>query len=415
MAKFQNIHQLAQDRELTTVEMHISNDFYGHAAVLKEYIDAPVDYSLKAVIEHGVHLHADGWEIDLNSPLPSMITLSSNRHKYLNKQTKKKLYSLGPFIHYASPYLSDQDLEKQVRHLGNNLLVFPAHSTHWVDVVYNIHQYCEKIEQIGKDFDSIRICLYWKDILRGAAEIYSQYGFECVTAGHMYDKQFLPRLKSIIQSATITTSNQITTAIGYCISMGKPHFLMESEYKWTSPIKKFLDECTDLNFNNANIVRKAFETEPRSDISSNQLEIVKKFWGLGEEKSKERLIEILQESEELYRKIHFVPFDSDKPEVSIDSYNGNWSEIIGKIANKMKNFPRRVPGVININDIPIYYADFHSFYEQSNQIFMAGAYGFHCQNRTPLILDCGAHIGLASLYFASEFPEAKIMAFEADP
>jgi FkbM family methyltransferase len=35
-------------------------------------------------------------------------------------------------------------------------------------------------------------------------------------------------------------------------------------------------------------------------------------------------------------------------------------------------------------------------------------------NRVPLILDLGAHAGLASKYFAREFPEAKIIAVEPD-
>ena len=70
----------------------------------------------------------------------------------------------------------------------------------------------------------------------GHTETYLEHGFECVTAGHIYDPFFLSRLKSIIDLATITTSNEIGTHIGYCIFMGKPHYFYNSsvEYKSTS-------------------------------------------------------------------------------------------------------------------------------------------------------------------------------------
>ena len=61
------------------------------------------------------------------------------------------------------------------------------------------------------------------------------------------------------------------------------------------------------------------------------------------------------------------------------------------------------------------YADMHSFYYQARQIFGEALYHFTCDTDAPVILDCGAHIGLASLYFKDIYPNARIRAFEADP
>ena len=416
MDKYQNIYDLAQDREITTHEIHQANDFYGHAAILKKYLGIPAGYQLKAAIEHGVYLKPEGWDVDWKSHLPSLFTFSSFRKRHLKKLTMKSLYVLGPYIYYAKPFLTAEESQTQLRRIGKNLLVFPAHSTHWVDVKYDIHNYCEILEKIGRDFDSVRICLYWKDVLRGAAEIYGQHNFECVTAGHIYDPQFLPRLKSIIESATITTSNQISTVIGYSITMGKPHFLMESEVYRTSKLKKFLDECVDVSINvDAEAIRRAFSTGLRSDITPDQVAVVEKYWGMGEEKTQDELKKILEESEALYRKNRNSPLINKKSDESIDSYEGSWGEILGKIACKLNNYPRRLPGELRINKTPIHYVDFHSFYHQANQIFRFELYGFHNKVDKLFILDCGAHIGLASIYFANQFPGAKIMAFEADP
>ena len=41
--------------------------------------------------------------------------------------------------------------------------------------------------------------------------------------------------------------------------------------------------------------------------------------------------------------------------------------------------------------------------------------GFKINHDSPLILDCGAHIGITVLYFKQLFPGAKIVAFEPDP
>ena len=303
MSEIQNINHLAQDRELTTLEIHQPNDFYGHATILKKFVGIQANYQIKTAIEHGVYLKPEGWKVDWKSPLPSMFTLSSFRFRHLKKLTGKRLHAIGPYVHYAKPFLNVVDTNKQHQRFGNSLLVFPAHSTHWVDVEYNIHQYCKKLETIGKSFDSIRICLYWKDILKGVAKIYRLHGFECVTAGHIYDSQFLPRLKSIIESATITTSNDISTAIGYCITMGKPHFLLQSEIERTSQIKKFLDECADNSKNiDAIKIREAFMTGLRSDITPEQFAVVEKYWGKGKEKTKEELKKIFEQSERLYKR-----------------------------------------------------------------------------------------------------------------
>ena len=40
---------------------------------------------------------------------------------------------------------------------------------------------------------------------------------------------------------------------------------------------------------------------------------------------------------------------------------------------------------------------------------------FTSATRSPRILDCGANVGLASLFFHRAYPDARITAFEADP
>lgn len=48
-------------------------------------------------------------------------------------------------------------------------------------------------------------------------------------------------------------------------------------------------------------------------------------------------------------------------------------------------------------------------------IFVGKEYFFETENDKPLILDCGAHIGLSVLYFKTLYPLAQIIAFEPNP
>lgn len=52
---------------------------------------------------------------------------------------------------------------------------------------------------------------------------------------------------------------------------------------------------------------------------------------------------------------------------------------------------------------------------QFQEIFYKGEYSFTRRRESPTILDCGANIGIASLYFTQIAPLAKIYAFEPNP
>lgn len=49
-----------------------------------------------------------------------------------------------------------------------------------------------------------------------------------------------------------------------------------------------------------------------------------------------------------------------------------------------------------------------------NEIFLDRTYQFNTDKKNPLILDCGANIGLSVIFFKRLYPKARIIAFEAD-
>lgn len=60
-------------------------------------------------------------------------------------------------------------------------------------------------------------------------------------------------------------------------------------------------------------------------------------------------------------------------------------------------------------------SDVMSFLFQYKEIFADEYYYFRSATPQPVIVDCGANVGMSVLYFKKIHPEARIIAFEADP
>lgn len=76
---------------------------------------------------------------------------------------------------------------------------------------------------------------------------------------------------------------------------------------------------------------------------------------------------------------------------------------------------RFTPGQIRLMDLDVRYADLLTLCPQWDDLFVKRTLAFTTTSPAPRILDCGANIGLASLFFLRAYPQARITAFEADP
>lgn len=69
----------------------------------------------------------------------------------------------------------------------------------------------------------------------------------------------------------------------------------------------------------------------------------------------------------------------------------------------------------NYLGFPVWVVDKSSFLYMCEEIIDRQIYQFQTDNPKPFIIDAGANIGLATLYFKLLFPQARIIAFEPDP
>lgn len=83
--------------------------------------------------------------------------------------------------------------------------------------------------------------------------------------------------------------------------------------------------------------------------------------------------------------------------------------------NKFKSIPRYQETTFLLAGKEIIIPDNASYLFMYKEIFEEEIYKFKTSNHEPLIIDGGANIGLATIYFKDLFPNAKIIAFEPDP
>lgn len=285
-------------------EVYRANSFYGIGKSLRSF--GGTEQCVKACIEHGVHFgsYANKQELD-GSGLPSLITFGPARLEHIRAISNVPVAMVGPYIAYAEDYLSTDELDQTKERLGRSLLVFPSHSVDRVKVSYEFSALVDEIEKVCAEFelDTILVCLYYRDILNGAAEEYERKGYHVVTAGYREDSLFLARQRSLILLSDMTMSNNVGTHVGYCAYMGKPHYIFEQEkiYASDSALDKseFDNEfASSLTFEKAEVARAFSQLTFR--LTSEQKAILNRYWGFDKVLDSHELGALLSACEQAY-------------------------------------------------------------------------------------------------------------------
>lgn len=287
-----------------TSEVCGQNDFYGNAYYIKKYCGIDAGYYIKSAIEHACYMGEDYvWDEDVNSVFKTIITLSPKRKEVLQRKTSKKIFMLGPYIAYADYSRSKKELDDEKERLGRTLVVFPSHSTDIIKMNFDFEVFIKEIRELSKGFDSVRICVHYADILKKKHLMYEEAGFQVVSAGHMFDPLFLPRLKSILYCSDMIMANDAGSYIGQAAYLNKPCYLYRQTLQVDETENK---EHTREYFirNNDRFYNELFEkfNVPQDYISNEQRDMINYGWGVDLVKDKAELKGIIGEIEEIWKK-----------------------------------------------------------------------------------------------------------------
>lgn len=291
------VEALAKDIPMAALpsrELHEANYFYGFGDLLKQYAGLPSQYILKVAYSH--MFYGRPWSVDIDSNLPVLLVWGEAMRKAFEARTSKPVFSIGPPIHYAVNIYNDKVMLLEKKRLGKNALVFPSHSTHCVRVVYPYEFLLEKAADLQSRYDSVRFCLYWKDILSGDARPFLESGYECVTAGHMFDQMFYSRLKGLLSIADHTYSNFIGTQAGLSTGLNIPHTIFPQEIMFEG---NAYYKDGDEYYNEIVSMSEAFYSDEGA-VNAKQKMLADHFFGFSCVKTREELRKILMYSEEMY-------------------------------------------------------------------------------------------------------------------
>ncbi|HQZ43698.1 MAG TPA: FkbM family methyltransferase [Flavobacteriales bacterium] len=85
------------------------------------------------------------------------------------------------------------------------------------------------------------------------------------------------------------------------------------------------------------------------------------------------------------------------------------------LINQANAFPRYTPTTVNFRHYTLQVTDMLSVAWQIHEFFADERMKFFATNDQPLIVDCGANVGVSLIYYKALYPQARVIAFEPDP
>jgi hypothetical protein len=289
--------KLIEEIPIFPKDIVIDNNYYGLSECLKKFINTKKP--LNSYIEHGLFLGSLVKGDSIKWCVPTIITFSSHRCNHIKKKCSKKILKIGPYIHYADDFITQKDFFELKQKIGKTLLIFPSHSIKNIETSFNNDELITFIKLKENNFDTVVICLYWRDALNNAlVNSYKNCGYKITSAGHINDSNFLSRLKSIIKLSDFVISNSVGTHIGYINYLKKPQMIYKQTVDYVvnkndqrAFTQRNKDDEKTLNDETSEIL-KSFANYSFI-ISQEQIDVIEKYWGLSEIKTKKELSQLI--------------------------------------------------------------------------------------------------------------------------
>ncbi|MBC2601079.1 FkbM family methyltransferase [Puniceicoccus vermicola] len=366
----------------------------------------------------------------LEQDKPWFVSVAEEKEFFL-KNGFEKVESVGLPILYANT--------PEVPRIGGSLLVMPIHSSPWAELPQRFREFVGMVHELKPYYSKIVFCLHescldnglWVNELR-------EFDIPFVLGASVSDRNSLVRSSLLFKQFETVLTNGFGSHLPYASAFGAklsifgdypkidPNSLQNEPFykKFPHLLKTYLPLCSEEN------IREKLNflfCEPRD--AKMHVEWGRQQIGWQNKLSKKSARQLLT------RRREFV-FDPAELKRKTKSYTWKGIQLLPEpVENKVSSFlskayrderknheqmealktsERFVPGTVKIDGRSWNYADAQSFYHAYQAIYRQRCFDLRLDLVDPRIIDAGAHVGMASRFWKEEFPNADIVAIEAD-
>lgn len=203
-------------------------EWYGVGRLLKDWLGVPQPVPLLLMVYHGIKWLDTPVPMYQTAPVP-VFTQTAAQAEILRTRYNRVAFNAGyPMVHWRRL----KGITRAPDAVGT--LAFPAHSTHHIGILHDWTALADELAGLPDRFQPVTVCLYWKDLMDGSDRPFRDRGLPVVTAGHMFDPEFGPRLYGFLREVRWTCGNGIGSHIVKSVEMGIPSFLVGTEPRYVN-------------------------------------------------------------------------------------------------------------------------------------------------------------------------------------
>lgn len=408
-----------------------TSEVYSYGKILREYAFYPKFLPIYCYSSHGVYFSSEKpFPHELENDSYAQFYTSPDSVSAFKKFSKKKCYCvISPFVWYRRRCKILRNAQSR------GTIAFPSHSTPDIDVVVDMEHYADELLSLDKEYHPVCVCLHMHDINKNVHDVFLRKGIPVYTAGNAADIRFAERWYDIVRNFSYSTSNMIGSYSFYSVEMGIPFFicgdrpLLLNNSDANIPIGTYFYEDTD-HYSKAMLFFK-----DNNDVAAeDRLKFVEYHLGVYDSIGRVKVFAILVAA--LFK--DFVFFKD------IKMYIGKKIDILkrklGIGASRLVSFLQfAILKYFSMIKCGLSIVDLFRLFMLKNvrtfgllgkrlrtnsgfwtahgisEIFIDKIYKFRNDNEFPRIIDCGANIGLSTIFFKTNYPNSQVIAIEADP
>jgi hypothetical protein len=193
-----------------------------------------------------------------------------------------------------------------------------------------------ELSKIGDDFKPISVCIYWKDFNLGAHIPFINFGMKVVSAGHIYDSDFLFRIFHLCSLHQYAAGNGLGSHIFYSVKSGCSYFHFPLiDYKLSADEGVIERDAGTAPIMREKEILNLFQYPNQKGLIEQQ-RLVDYYLGMDFFKSKNELFEELQKVEIMDKVRFFTYYSGYYPKLLIPTW---WRRLIIKCWRNLLQLP----------------------------------------------------------------------------